>query len=128
MSQVCTTVIRQVRKPGTGIFVEGPDASWDAIATSVEGRGRNALFRYSFDPLPNNAYFSGIYDYERFREPAIENYIAAVEIQGQTYRVWLDGEPASETYRSWSPNDRFHIQYERGRITVFRNQQKVWPT
>lgn len=123
----CTTVTLYRRKPGTGVTNFAPDESWEATARSIEGRGRQAPFRYSFDPQANSAFFTGLFDFGRDTAPSPENYIVAVEVQGLSYRVWFDGVPAFPSYQSWSPGDRFHVQQNStGRYSVYRNDTQVW--
>lgn len=123
----CTDVTLYRRIPGTGIFEQSINETWEASARSIEGRGKNAPFRYSFDPLGNSAYFTGLFDFGRYPSPTVDRYIVAVEIQALSYRIWFEGEPAFSSYRSWSPGDRFHVQQNStGRYSVYVNDEKVW--
>ena len=126
MSQVCYTTTVQELVPGTGVWSLRDNASWEGRAVSVEGRNSSDNFRYSFDPIHGNAYFSGIFDYQANPVPLPEQYIAAFEVQDRSYRVWVRGEPQSESFVSWSTNDRFHIQYENGRVRFYVNEELVW--
>ena len=124
MTQVCEDVTVQKLVPGTGVNALRDNESWDATAISVDTLG--ASFRYSFDPLPDNAYFSGIFDRAVHATPTPGSYVAAFEVQDRSYRLWRGGLPVSP-YRTWQVNDRFHIQYEGGLIRFYINSEEVSP-
>lgn len=129
MSQTCTTVTRFRTIPG--FFELRDNLSWDAVATSQGSRNYGESFRYSFDPIAGNAFFTGVYDQQiNVQGPSPHNYLAAFEVQGNAFRFWLNvgGQPTAVTlFTPFSFGDRLHIQFEMGQITAYKNSDKVWP-